>query len=107
MLILNKNEIRSFVKFFLIFLIFFFNFQSLSKADDIRDFQIEGISVGDGLLKHFKKNVIKDGVPKNQPYSSDKFTYTDINPTDYEVYESLQFHFKKNFPILCRPTNNF
>ena len=26
-----------------------------SQADDIRDFQIEGISVGDSLLKFYKK----------------------------------------------------
>ena len=37
-----------------IIIIIFISFQSLSKADDISDFQIEGISVGDSLLKHAK-----------------------------------------------------
>ena len=35
---------------FLLILILTFSFQSLSKADDIRDFEIEGISIGDSLL---------------------------------------------------------
>ena len=40
-------------------LVLTFSFQSLSKADDIKDFQIEGISVGDSLLKHFPESEIK------------------------------------------------
>ena len=37
-----------------ILLIFFIllNFQSWTKADDIRDFEIEGMSVGDSLLDY-------------------------------------------------------
>ena len=49
------------MKFFLLALILIFNFQSLTKADDIRDFEIEGISIGDSLLKHFSKiNIDKE-----------------------------------------------
>ena len=40
-------------------LILTFSFQSLSKADDIRDFEIEGISVGDSLLNLVNKSDIK------------------------------------------------
>ena len=50
------------MKFFLITLIFFFNIQSLSKADDIRDFEIEGMSIGDSLLEHFSKKSIEDEI---------------------------------------------
>ena len=42
----------------LIILILLFNLQSLTKADDIRDFEIEGISIGDSLLDHFNKEII-------------------------------------------------
>jgi hypothetical protein len=38
------------MKRLLLILILTFSFQTLSKADDIRDFQIEGISLGDSLL---------------------------------------------------------
>ena len=41
-----------------IIIIIFISFQTLSKADDIRDFQIEGMSVGDSLLSYMNKNLI-------------------------------------------------
>ena len=37
------------MKIFLSVLILIFNFQSWTKADDIKDFEIEGMSVGDSL----------------------------------------------------------
>ena len=40
-------------------------FQSLSKADDIRAFQIEGISIGDSLLEHFNLNEINDATDES------------------------------------------
>ena len=42
-----------------LFLIFF-SFQTLSLADDITDFQVEGMSVGDSLLDYFSKEEIKN-----------------------------------------------
>ena len=47
------------MKRLLIILILTFSFQTLMKADDISDFQIEGISIGDSLLDFFTKNEIK------------------------------------------------
>ena len=38
----------------LLILILTLSFQTLVKADDIRDFEIEGISIGDSLLNHAK-----------------------------------------------------
>ena len=43
-----------------------------SQADDIRDFQIEGMSVGDNLLNYFKKNQI-DNIPGTYYPNSKKF----------------------------------
>ena len=43
----------------LLIIILTFSFQTLTKADDIRDFQIEGMSVGDSLLDYFTKEEIK------------------------------------------------
>ena len=34
------------------------SFQTLTKADDIRDFEIEGISLDDSLLNFFSKDEI-------------------------------------------------
>ena len=44
------------MKRLLLILILTFSFQTLSKADDIRDFEIEGMSIGDSLLDHFSKH---------------------------------------------------
>ena len=41
------------IKYLTLFLVLIFNFQSLARADDIRDFQIEGLSIGDSALKYF------------------------------------------------------
>ena len=38
---------------FLLILILTFSFQSLTKADDIRDFEIEGMSIGDSAIRFF------------------------------------------------------
>ena len=46
------------MRIFLSILILVFNLQSWAKADDIRDFEIEGISIGDNLLDHFSKEEI-------------------------------------------------
>ncbi|MDP7148048.1 MAG: hypothetical protein QGI90_05095 [Nitrospinaceae bacterium] len=38
------------------------------KADDIRDFQIEGISLGDSLLDYFSEEKIKEKLQDNKTY---------------------------------------
>ena len=40
-------------------LILSLSFQTLSKADDIRDFEIEGMSIGDSLLNKFSRDEIE------------------------------------------------
>ena len=47
------------MKRLLLILILTFSFQTLAKADDIRDFEIEGISIGDSLLDYYTKEQIK------------------------------------------------
>ena len=46
------------MKKLIIIFIFIFNFQSFTWADDIRDFEIEGISVEDSLLDFFSEEKI-------------------------------------------------
>ena len=43
-------------------LILILSFQSWTNADDIRDFEIEGISIGDSLLDHFNETEITDRI---------------------------------------------
>ena len=49
------NNFRTFI----ITLILIFGLQSSSMAEDIKDFEIEGISIGDSLLNHFSDSEIK------------------------------------------------
>jgi len=48
------------MKKIIFFLIIVFSLQSFTKADDIRDFQIEGMSIGDSLLQFYDKNQLED-----------------------------------------------
>tara|TARA_B100001996_G_scaffold363901_1_gene332509 strand:- start:255 stop:569 length:315 start_codon:yes stop_codon:yes gene_type:complete len=76
-----------------IFLIIF-SLQSLTKADDIRDFEIEGMSIGDSLLEYFSEEEIKS---KNKSYYPKSKKYHMIEfEGNFKDYESLAFHLKKN-----------
>jgi len=51
-------------------LILTYSFQSLSKADDITDFQIEGMSIGDSALDYFTEDEITKNIKWH--YNNDK-----------------------------------
>ena len=77
-------------------LILIFSFQSLTKADDIRNFEIEGMSIGDSLLDYFSENEIRKSLNDKLTYpSSDKFVIIDFN-IQLEKYDAITFHVKKN-----------
>ena len=60
LLIIIYNYKSLFMRAFILFLILIFCFQSWTKADDIRDFEIEGMSIGDSLLNYFSEEEIKE-----------------------------------------------
>ena len=64
-----------------------------SQADDIRDFQIEGMSVGDSLLDYFSEEEINK---KNIYYypKSKKFAAFEKKISSFKAYESFRAHFK-------------
>jgi len=78
-----------------------FNFQTSSWADDIRDFQIEGMSIGDSALNYFSEELIERN--KRNYYKNKKFTPVEIDYLKrYEVYDSVSFDYKtgdKNFKM--------
>tara|TARA_B110000008_G_scaffold237149_1_gene242745 strand:+ start:33 stop:629 length:597 start_codon:yes stop_codon:yes gene_type:complete len=78
----------------LLILILTLSFQSLTKADDIRDFEIEGMSVGDSLLDYFKVKTINSA--RKYKYKNDKFYSIDIWSDKFNQYSAIQFHLKKN-----------
>ena len=75
-----------------IIIIIFISFQSLSKADDISDFQIEGISIGDSALDHFSKKEIDDQA-SNGNYKSKKFKYVTLESDKFKIYDDIQIHY--------------
>ncbi|MDP7197935.1 MAG: hypothetical protein QF864_17345, partial [SAR202 cluster bacterium] len=69
-----------------------FSFQSWSKGDDITELEIEGISIGDTLLKLINKSDIKSNMV--QLYKSKKFST--IAYYDSQIYDMVQFSFLTN-----------
>jgi len=66
-------------------------FQNLSKADDISDFQIEGIALYDSALTYYNINELKEDVVKD--YTSNKYTTSAIWD-GLKEYDYLQLSFK-------------
>ncbi len=72
-----------------------FSFQTPSWADDISDFQIEGMSIGDSALAFFNENEIK----KNSKNFFKKKDYTLVQNDKYsffETYDAIDFMYKTN-----------
>ena len=46
------------IKLFIVLILLIIGFQSLTNADDIKDFEIEGISIGDSLLDYYSEDEI-------------------------------------------------
>ena len=83
------------MKKILLFIIFILNFQTLAKANDIRDFEIEGISIGDSALSFFKKKQIDDA--KSFYPGNDNFFRVSLKYQS-ESFERIQLHIKNNDP---------
>ena len=75
-------------------LLFLFTFSAPSFADDARDFQIEGIRIGDSLLDHYSQIEINNGMFGGN-YSDDYFMDIGL-PTKNEDFDNLGFFYKKN-----------
>ena len=74
-------------------IIIIFSLQSLARADDIRDFQIEGMSIGDSLLEFFSEDEIQESLKNPTFYKNNKFVVIFINKISSE-YERIQVTIK-------------
>jgi len=83
------------MKRLLLILIFTFSFQSWTNADDISDFQIEGMSIGDSLLDHFSENEIKN-INKTEYKWNNKFYQLTFDNSNFENYDAIKFQLKTN-----------
>ena len=81
-------------KLFIYLFLVLFSLQTSSWADDIRDFQIEGISVGDSLLDYFSKKEIKDNTNTDY-YINNKYTSVEFFQLPFfKIYDSVGFNYK-------------
>ena len=82
---------------YLTIIILIFSLQSWTKADDIRDFQIEGMSIGDSALEYFTKKEIRTQKKYRIKYpGSNKFyAITFVEYPKLKVYDSIQINFEK------------
>jgi|TARA_Y100000294_G_C8514589_1_gene320272 hypothetical protein len=71
-----------------------FSFSAPSFADDISEFQIEGMSIGDSLLDYFTVDEINNDTGY---YDDNKFVYSFIlKHSSFKIYDSLSLAYKPN-----------
>jgi len=77
------------MRVFLTVLILIFGFQSWTKADDIRDFEIEGMSIGDSLLDYMTLQKIKKELSGYTSFSHTDKKFQRVWNFDgsFEIYE--------------------
>ena len=78
------------MKIFIAFLTLILSSQFLVKAEEIKNFEIEGMSIGESALKYFDNQYIKDAINHKNAfkYKDNKFvTIGTIN--NYEKYDEV------------------
>ena len=83
------------MKIFIAVLILIFNLQSWTKADDIRDFEIEGMSIGDSLLDYFSEEEIKTNEKKAYVWKTKFLINGFYKHSSFKIYDKVQVTYKK------------
>ena len=91
MKLINTYKIST--RLFLAIVILFFSFQTWSKADSVKEFEIEGMSIGNSALDFFSK--VKINKSKQNYYNDDEYIPVYIKDNSFRDYEGVQFHYKK------------
>ena len=84
------------MRLFIAVLILIFSFQSWTKAENIGDFQVEGMSIGDSLLEFFSEEEILNNIFQDYPGSNKYKRFFSWKHKSFETYEGVQVNFKKN-----------
>ncbi len=86
------------MKLFLSLLILILSIKSWANADDIRDFEIEGISIGDSLLDYYSEDIILKSKERGFIYPNKDFFTARLVNTHGNIYDDIQFQLKANDP---------
>ena len=82
------------IRILILLLIIIISLQSWTKANDIRDFEIEGFSVGDKLSEKMSIKEIDENIV---PYFQDQRKYYIVGKTnDLNQYDQIEFYIKSN-----------
>ena len=84
------------MRIFILLLILIFSLQSWTKADDIRDFEIDGMSIGDSILENYNKDEIENKISNRTAYDQ-KGTYYEAYflPKDQNNYDYIKITWKQ------------
>ena len=86
------------MRIFLSVLILIFSLQSWTKADDVSDFEIEGMSIGESALNYFDEEIL---IKNKEYYTNSKsktFFLTNVYSNNFKKFDNIMFHFKDNDP---------
>ena len=83
------------MRIFLTVMILIFSLQSWTKADDIRDFEIEGMSIGDSLLDYISIKQINSNISKSDIYEGTDYQRVCIDNSG-SAYDRICVTFLKN-----------
>ena len=84
------------MKRLLLILILTFSFQTLVKADDIGDFQIEGVGIGESLLDHLTLNKIKSEEEVGTKIGDYVMVYIYYDQKGSKLYDHVQVAYNLN-----------
>ena len=80
------------MRVFIVVLVLIFSFQSWTKAEDISEFEIEEMSIGDSLFDYISEKELKNK-PKAK-YKNSKFIAIIIEKHNFEIYDAAQVVYK-------------
>ena len=87
------------MRIYLTFLILIFCFQFISKAEDVSDFEIEGMSIGESLLNFMSEKQITEALGSEKAYFyENKFVTISSwdNRDKYETYDNVGIILKQD-----------
>ena len=77
---------------FIIF-IFVFLFTTNSLAEDISDYEIEGMSIGDSLLDYYNEKIILENISGSQ-YPNNEFTLIGFRESKFKTFDAITITYK-------------
>ena len=82
------------MRVFIAVIVLIFSFQSWTRADDIREFEIEGMSIGDSLLDYFDESEINNN--SFTPWKDKKTFYQFGKKGNFKTYEAITISYLMN-----------